>query len=162
MLLLGLFFFAVFFIRFSVEFRLIVENRDLAMRIKLGIGRFLFSIPHGFSAKIAQAIRQRNFGTFEAVLRSSQLALRFLRSALQWIVCFELEVLIGAGDPFWTALGVGGVWAVIGSLLGQLNICPEVRVLPNYENTEVQARLYCIFQFRLGQVIINELKRVIA
>ena len=168
MLLLGLFLLLVSLlsVRFSVEFRLVTEGLDIKPRIKFGIGRYLLSIPQGLLTKMSQMIRQRNFGTMEAALRGSKMALRLLDSVLQKVELLHLEVLIGTGDPFWTALGTGALWALLGPLLtglscdNRLQTRPEIRIQPDYGDTNVQVDLHCIFQFRLGQIIINEVKRV--
>ncbi|HBN96387.1 MAG TPA: hypothetical protein DDZ66_08795 [Firmicutes bacterium] len=168
MLLLGLFLFFVSLlcIRFSVEFRLIVAGLDIKPRMRFGIGRYLLAMPQGLLTKTSQMIRGRNFGTLEGALRGSKTALRLLDNVLQKVDLLHLEILIGTGDPFWTALGVGGTWAIISPLLtglsadNRLHTHPEIRIHPDYGNANVHVDLHCIFRFRLGQIIINEVKRV--
>ncbi len=168
LLLLGLFMIISMLIRFSVEFRVITEGLDIKAIIKFGIGRFLITVPQGLMAKMNLRIRQRNFGTVEAAWRGSKTAWRIADNLLQQVNLLHLEVLIGTGDPFSSALGAGGIWAVIGPMLSglsatnRLHTKPEITVQPDYGAAKVQVDLHCIFQFRLGQIIINELKRVMA
>lgn len=168
MLLLGLFLLimSLLLIRFSVEFRLVAEGLDIKPLVKFGIGTHLLAIPQGLLTRTSQMIRQRNFGTTEAALRGAKMALRLLDNVLQKVDLLHLEVLIGTGDPFWTAVGTGGVWALLGPLLtglscdNRLQTRPKIRIQPDYGDPNVQVDLHCIFQFRLGQIIINEVKRV--
>lgn len=168
MFLLGLFVFLaiVLCVRFSVEVHLVTEGLKLNPGIRFGIGRFLITIPQGVLTKTGQRLRQRNFGTMEAGLRAIRLAMRSIDSLLQRIELLHLEVRIGIGDPLWTSLGAGGLWAIIGSFLAglssgnRLRSEPEIQIHPDYVQTHVQVYLHCIFQFTVGQIIINELKRV--
>ncbi|HKM42516.1 MAG TPA: DUF2953 domain-containing protein [Limnochordia bacterium] len=168
MFLLGLFFIlvALLFVRFSVEILLVTDGLEFTPGIKLGIGRFLVAIPQGFLVKASHRIRERNFVTTEATLRGVKVAARSLDNLLQRIELFHLEVRIGTGDAFWTSLGAGGLWAIVGSLLAglgsgnRLKAEPEIRIQPDYDQTSIRVHLHCIFQFRVGQIIINELKRV--
>ncbi len=167
-MLLGLFLFLIFFlvIQFTVEFKLVTHGLDVTPRLKFGIGRFLLSIPQKGLAKMSQGIRKRNFGSVEAMVKGSKLGLRLADNFLQKIDLLSLKVLIGVGDPFLTAVGVGGVWALMGPFLtglgtkNRLNTIPEILVQPNFNESSVQVNLHCIFHFRLGQIIINELKRM--
>ena len=154
-------------IAFSVEFRLVMKGLEIAPRIRFGIGRFRVAIPQGLLGKITQRIRRRNFGSAEAALRGSKTAWRLADNLLQKIDLLHLEVLIGFGDPFWTAMGAGSLWAIMGPFLtglsaaNRLRSSLDIRVLPDYGDPSVQVYLHCIFRFRLGQIIINELRRVV-
>jgi hypothetical protein len=165
--LLGLFLIILLLMtRFSVELRVITEGLDTRSHIKFGIGKFFITVPQGVVAKMNQTIRRRNFGTLEAALRGVNIAMRSVDNLLQRIELLHLEVRIGTGDPFSTSLGVGGLWAIVGPVLtglsfgNRLRSDPEVRIEPDYGQANVQIDLHCIFQFRVGQIIINELKRV--
>lgn len=167
LLLLGLFLImSILITSFSVEFWVMTEGPDIRSHIKFGIGRFLITIPPGFVARMNQTIRKRNFGTIEATWGGLKTAWRVADNLLQKVHLLHLEVSIGTGDPFSTALGTGGVWTLIGPMLtglsasDRLQTRPEIIVQPDYAEAKVQVDLHCIFQFRLGQIIINELKRV--
>ena len=41
----------------------------------------------------------------------------------------------------------------------RLDKAVDVQVLPDYGDPSVQVDLHCIFRFRLGQIIVNELLR---
>ncbi len=168
MLLLGLFllFVLLFVIPFSVEFSMLTEGLDITPRVKFGIGNFLLTLPQGMLTSISSRIRKRRFTTREAAWRGLKSGLRFLDSLAQQVSLLHLEVSIGTGDPFWTALGVGGLWAMISPLLTglscghRLRTEPQIRFQPDYGEAQLRVFLHCIFQFRLGQIIVNELKRV--
>lgn len=168
MFLLGLFLFLLLllWVRFSVEVELVTEGSKLNSGIRFGFGRLLLPIPPGLLTKTGQRIRERNFTTIEGGLRALKLTLRSMDSLFQRIELLHLEVQIGTGDPFSTSLGVGGLWAIIGSVLAtfssshRLQSEPEIRIQPDYSQAHIQVYLHCIFQFRVGQIIINELKRV--
>jgi hypothetical protein len=168
MLLLGLLLFllSLLLIRFSVEFRLVVAGFDIRPRLRFGVGRCLLAMPQGLLTKTSQVIRRRNLGTWEGLRRGLRMAWRLLDNVLQKVDLLHLEVLIGTGDPFWTALGTGCLWAVLGPVLtglsasNRLHTHPEIHIHPDYGNAHVHVDLHCIFQFRLGQIIINEVKRV--
>ncbi|HHT91493.1 MAG: DUF2953 domain-containing protein [Bacillota bacterium] len=167
-MLLGLFFLfmlGLLLIVFSVEFRLVTKGLVITPQIKFGVGPFRVAFPQRLLAKMSQRIRRRSFANTEAVWRGTKMAWRLSNSFLQKIDLLHLEVLIGLGDPFWTALGVGSVWTVLGPILtglragNRLDKAVDVQVLPDYGDPSVQVDLHCIFRFRLGQIIVNELLR---
>ena len=168
MLLLGLLLLLVllFLTPFSVEFSMLSEGLDVKPRVKFGIGRCLLALPQGMLTTVSARIRTRNLNTAEAAWRALKLGLRVLDSFLQKVNLLHVEVLIGTGDPFWTALGVGGLWAMISPFLTGLSLSdrlqaePEIRIEPDYDSAHLRVWLHCIFQFRLGQIMVNELKRV--
>lgn len=153
-------------IRFSVEFRLVTEGLNIHPRLRFGVGRVLFTMPQGMIKRLNQAFRKKSLGSFESAVRGFKAGFRLLDNFLQTIELLHLEVQIGTGDPFSTALGTGGIWALISPVLSGLNAdnrlrtLPEIRIEPDYDEVNLQVDLHCIFQFRLGQIIINEVKKV--
>lgn len=170
MLLLGLFLLLsillLLFVKFSVDLQFISQGMEMSLNFHLGIGPYLIAIPPIITTKISQMIRDRPINDLEEIFRSLWMTLGFLDNFLRDIKLFDLKVLFGIGDPFYTALGCGGLWAILGPFLGnirgnnRLKKDPKVSIQPNYGQFDLQIDLHCIFQFRLGQIIINELKRL--
>lgn len=170
-MLLGLFLLllvALLLINFSVEFEFTSRGLRFQPSIKFGVGsgRYLISLPPPILAKMERMVQNRDFSSLEANLRSLATALRLMDDFLQKIQLFHLEVLIGLGDPMWTSLGYGGLWASLSPFItgldtgNRLQTTPTVVIKPAYDQTIFQVSFHCIFQFRLGQIMINELKRV--
>lgn len=170
-MLLGLFFLFIFLmimlIHFSVEFKLITEGLEIKPQIKIWIGPFSLWFPPTWLEKMGRRYQDRNFQSMERALPSLGKFLRVFNKFLQIIELFHLRVLVSTGDPFFTALGCGGLWAVISPFMTglstghRLRTDPQIIIQPDYGKPGFQVYLHCIFQFRLGQIIINELKKVI-
>lgn len=80
-------------------------------------------------------------------------------TALNW----HLE--IGFPDPVKTALVTGSLWAITGSFLARL--CrqvtmdtdhPHIKIVPQFQKPGFSCRLHCIFNLRMGHIIIAGLK----
>jgi hypothetical protein len=167
-MLLGLFlllFFILIVAPFQVEVELTMEGQDVQPVLRLGLAGMFLAIPKHLMGSMAQKVRERNLQNPKQALRSLQLGLRLMDSFLQTVELFHLQAIIGIGDPLFSALGCGGFWSILGpffaglSASNRLKTVPKVTVRPDYEKVRLGLYLHCIFQFRLGQIIINELRR---
>ncbi len=67
---------------------------------------------------------------------------------------------VGAGDAARTAVLVGLLWGVKGSIVGYFTHVwdfegePELAVEPNYDEVGMESTLHCIVKFRLGDIIV--------
>ncbi|NMB00520.1 MAG: DUF2953 domain-containing protein [Firmicutes bacterium] len=134
--------------------------------LRVGIGRFFLNVPKRALTKMSQMIRSRNLQSLGQLFASLKTGLRLVDSFLQRIDLLDLQVIIGTGDPFFSALGCGGVWGLLGPFLtalstgNRLRVDPQIMVQPDFKEPQLKVHLHCIFRFRLGQIIINELRRV--
>lgn len=164
--LLFLLFLLILFINFSVELELIVKGTELKPVVRFGVGRLLFPVPAGLLTKAGQVLRNRDVSTMEKLMKSLNTGLRILDNFLQKIKFFQLEIVLSLGNPFWTSLTVGGLWGVLGPLLTEMSASkrfdtsPKIVIEPNYGIPDFRLHLHCIFQFRIGQIIISELNRI--
>lgn len=158
--------FLVLSVNFTMDVKLQLNAEGVSIHFKVGLGRYLVGVPSFALKKMRGLIQSRNLQSLPEILNGLKLGLRFLDNLLQKIDVFHLQVIIGTGDPFLSALGCGGVWALLGPILTALGIdnrlttAPEIQVQPDYQAANFQVRLHCIFRFRLGQIIVNELRRV--
>lgn len=173
-MLLGLFFFGlvlvalivVFIVKFSMDLRLSLEGFAVDYTFRLRLGPYFLAVSPKMTTRLERMIGNEPRHSLEEVLQDFREVWRSFDHFFQEIELFQLEVLIGFGDPFWTALGCGGLWVTVGSFLSSLNTTkrlkkpPEVLIKPDYGSLCLQVQLYCIFQFRLGQIIVKELKRL--
>lgn len=165
-LFLVLFLLVLLLITFSVEFELHLLNNDVKIRVRFGIGHFfIIALPNRLLKTMGQRIQTRNLNTLDDALQGLNTALRVLGSFLQKIELLQLEVLFSLGDALWTSLGCGGLWATLGPFLAALDAsdrlqnAPQIVIQPDYGEAKVKAHIHCIFHFRLGQIIRNEIKR---
>ncbi|HHY09927.1 MAG TPA: DUF2953 domain-containing protein [Firmicutes bacterium] len=167
MLLLGLFLFFLFFlllIKFSLKIQLGWDGEQLSITLSLALCGIFFKIPPVLLAKAAEKIRERPFPRLQEARRGLHLASRLFSRFVQEVNAFDLKIVFGAGDPLWTALGFGGIWAVLGPLFGgraKLAKPPRIDVTPDFHNRVLRISLYCIFSFRLGQIILDELRALV-
>ncbi|NMA60596.1 MAG: DUF2953 domain-containing protein [Firmicutes bacterium] len=169
-MLLGLFLFililVVLLVRFSMDLSFNLEDFSVDYTVRLRLGPYFLAIPAKMTTRMTRMVGNQSLNNFEDVLQNLLRVWSSLDYFFQEIEYLQLDVLIGVGDPFLTALGCGGLWAVVGSFLNglsssnRLKNTPEVRIEPNYSGLSLQISFYCIFQFRLGQIIIKELKRL--
>jgi hypothetical protein len=169
-MLLGLFLsllvLIVLAIKFSMDLRFSFDDLGVKYVLRLRLGPFFVAVPAKMTARMERMIGNQPLDSVQEVLQDFWAVWRSLDYFLQEIKHFQLEVLFGFGDPFWTALGCGGLWATVGALLSSLEASnrlketPEVVIQPDYSGVSLQVQLYCIFQFRLGQIIVKELKRL--
>ena len=151
---------------FTVDLEFNSDGSNINFSIKVGVGRFLVSLPRLLLSRMDHFIQNRNLRSTQDILDGLNLGIKALDSFFQRINLFHFEVVIGTGDPFLSALGCGSVWTLLGPILtalssGQrLRASPRVAVHPDYNGQSFKVYLHCIFQFTLGQIIINELRRV--
>lgn len=167
-MLLGLFLLllpVLLFINFSVDIELIASGLDVRPAVRFGIGGLLFPMPTRLVTKLVQMFRNQDISTLENFVTSSRLSLRILNNLFQKIKLLHLEILLSLGSPFLTSVSVGGLWTILGPLLtemsasNRIDTTPKILIEPDYGIPKFQLHLHCIFQFRLGQIIINELSR---
>lgn len=164
-LFLLVFFFLLLTAAFRVELEITLDRNHLQPRIRVGLGPFFVAVPRRLLSKASAMIRRRNLKSPEELLRSLQLGLRLADSFVQSVELFHLQAVIGTGDPFWSALSCGGLWSVLGPFFSglsasqRLKTAPQVTVQAEFEQVRLGLYLHCIFSFRLGQIIISQLKR---
>ena len=168
-MLLSLFVLFVVFLltaAFRVEIDVALDRDAIQPKLRVGVAGVSFSVPKRLLTKMSSTIRQRNLGNPEQLLRGMKLGLRLLDSFVQMVELFHLKAIIGTGDPFWSALSCGGVWSLLGPFFAglsagnRLESVPEISIQPDFDEVRLALYLHCIFRFRLGQIIINELKRM--
>lgn len=151
---------------FRIEFLLNSDGLEISTEIKVGVGRFLVSVPKQILGRVNQFIQSRNMQSLQEILGSLKTGIWLMDSFIQRIDLFHFEVVIGTGDPLFSALSCGGAWAMLGSVLAWLNLdnrlrtTPQLAVHPDYNGSSFKVYFHCIFQFTLGQIILNELRRV--
>lgn len=163
-MLLGLFLvvlcFAILAIKFSLDLSLELDNHAFNYVLRLRLGPFFLAVPKKLTGKMDQIVEKGVSQNFEEIWRS-------LDRYFQELLVIKLDIELGLGDPYWTALAFGSLWAIVGSLITilsstkRLKSAPELKIEPNYAESNLQVRFYCIFRFRLGQIIFNELKRLV-
>ncbi len=73
---------------------------------------------------------------------------------------FIWRTTVGAGDPASTALIYGLIWSLTSGLVNFLHHrtdfsnTPEIRVVPDFQSTRLDLFFDCIFQVKLGYIII--------
>ncbi len=80
---------------------------------------------------------------------------------------FSWKTEIGLGDPANTGIATGFLWAVKGVIYGILSRSvgtvenrPQIAVIPCYYNTCLRLEFHCIFDLRIGNIIIAGLNFV--
>ena len=119
MLLLGLLLLLVllFLTPFSVEFSMLSEGLDVKPRVKFGIGRCLLALPQGMLTTVSARIRTRNLNTAEAAWRASETGSASSRQLSAESQSFACRGANWHWRSVLTALGVGGLWAMISPFL---------------------------------------------
>ncbi|MFY9493975.1 MAG: DUF2953 domain-containing protein [Limnochordia bacterium] len=169
-MLLGLFLFLallmlLLLVSFSVELELSASEAEFRPVLRVGIGRWRAAVPRTVLAKAEDAMRQRAQGGLREMWGRFTTGLRVMDHLLQEVELLHFEVWFGFHDAFWTALGCGGLWTLLGSFTSMLSTKPrfrqdpEIHVHPVFEGTRLEVRLHCIFHFRVGQIIVSEIKR---
>jgi hypothetical protein len=152
-------------ISFSVELELSASEAEFRPVLRVGIGRWRAAVPRTVLAKAEDAMRQRAQGGLREMWGRFTTGLRVMDHLLQEVELLHFEVWFGFHDAFWTALGCGGLWTLLGSFTSMLSTKPrfrqdpEIHVHPVFEGTRLEVRLHCIFHFRVGQIIVSEIKR---
>lgn len=150
---------------FEVEVELEADGRRVHPVIRAGLAGLTLTIPPRLLRKVNELVRRRNLHSPEQLLRGLKLGLWLMDSFVQRVQLFHLQAVIGTGDPFWSALSCGGLWSLLGPLFtglsagGRLKEAPQITIEPEFERPCLRVYLHCIFSFRLGQIMINELKR---
>ena len=150
---------------FQVDLEFSLDQGSVRSRIRFGAAGLSFTVPQRLLARVGQRVRRRGLQTPRQIWQGLKLGLRLLDSFVQRVELFDLQAICGTGDPFLSALGCGGLWSVLGPFFaglgatGRLKSPPQVSVQPEYEQVRLRLYLHCIFRFRLGQIIVNELKR---
>lgn len=168
-MLLSLFLLSVlvlfFCLEFSVDLRLLWRDSQLESELSIGLGPYLsFPFPR-LLEKLAELLQRRPRDRAQLLFRL-QSGLRILDHLLQRIELLQLEMAFGLNDPFWTALGCGALQALLQPLLGSAGIAgrfenaPNLTIAADFGPDPLRIYLHCIFHFRVGQIIISEMKRI--
>lgn len=163
--LLLTFLFLVLLVPFTVEFELSVSSDAVQPGLKLGIGPLRVAVPKALLHRAREMVRQRGYANLAQLRKGSGVAAWLLDRFVQRIEVLELQARIGTGDPFWSALCCGGAWAILGPVFAAPGVAvrmrkePRISIHPDFERTFLELYLHCIFSFRLGQIMIEELKR---
>ena len=81
---------------------------------------------------------------------------------------FEWKTRVGVIDAAVTAWAAGALWGIKGGLIGilqsryEFGLTPYLQVIPTFGQTRFDTALNCIFELRVGHIILaafNELKR---
>lgn len=171
-MLLGLFFIVILltlllFLKFSMDFSFELNNFKLNYIVRLRFGSYYLAVPAKMTWKMERMLGKQTPTSLDDTLSNLQDVWDSLDRFLQEITFLQLDVLFGMGDPFWTALACGTIWSIVGSFItglassNRLQKEPEIKVEPDYTGLNLQVSFYCIFRFRLGHIIIREIKRLI-
>lgn len=157
-------------LKFSVDFELNTSDLSMKPTISMGVGPPLRAAvpPASLLGKIGTLLRGGRplRDVRDAVGGRANTAIRIVDNLLQEVDLLHLEIWFGLYDPYWTALGCGGFWAVLGSLLSALGskprfkVEPRIAVHPDFSQAALRISLRCIFRFRVGQIIFSEMKRL--
>jgi hypothetical protein len=151
----------------TVKFRFeIFYSRDESgsfFQTRLCLGSLRLPLPAGLFRPLSSAKSQKRTPNILNLVSESRRSVRIFARFIQEIHEFDLSIILGTGDSFLTAVGCGGLWSVCSPIMavlqqkGKLNCVPRVDILPDYSNVRLTVKLHCIFQFLLGQIIIDEL-----
>ena len=100
----------------------------------------------------------------QKVVRMHVIVRKFFRKIS--IKKFEWQTYVGVGDAAHTAIAVGALWTLKGSMVGLLSnylkliVMPQLTITPHFQAAVIQTRLTCIFQFRIGHAILAGLKLI--
>lgn len=150
---------------FKVQLTFVLNEGTSSLSLKSGVGKVLLPLPKHLVKGMRRFIPSGDLHSLDQMLHSLKTGFRLMDSFLQIIETFHLQVRIGTGDPFLSALGCGGAWTLLGPIFSALSAAdrlrsiPQISIEPDYNGVSLRLYLHCIFQFRLGQIIINELKR---
>lgn len=150
---------------FKVQVTFVLNEGSSSLSFKFGVGKALLPLPRRLVTGLRRFIPSGDLHSLDQLLHSLKTGFRLADSFLQIVETLHLQVRIGTGDPFLSALGCGGAWTVLGPTLSALSAAnrlrsiPQISIEPDYNGVSLRLYLHCIFQFRLGQIIINELKR---
>ncbi|HHY15553.1 MAG TPA: DUF2953 domain-containing protein [Firmicutes bacterium] len=153
-------------LKFSVDFELNTSDLSMKPTISMGVGPLRAAVPASLLAKIGTLLRGRPLRDVRDAVGRANTAIRIVDNLLQEVDLLHLEIWFGLYDPYWTALGCGGFWAVLGSLLSALGskprfkVEPRIAVHPDFSQAALRISLRCIFRFRVGQIIFSEMKRL--
>lgn len=153
-------------LKFSVEFQLHANKSEMKSTLTVGVGRFRIAVPAPLLARLGEKLRKRPMKSLPQALDRANTALRIIDHLFQEVEFLQVEIWFGSVDPFWTALGSGGFWTVLGAFITALGSKPRFRenpkieVHPNFTQTTLRLYLRCIFRFRLGQIIFSEVRRL--
>lgn len=148
-----------------MDLDLAMDGTNTTFKIRLGSGGWRLPLPGGLLTRMGNRIRKKNLNTLKGALEGLRTFVQLSGSLLQRIELIQIRIQFSLGDPFWTSLSCGVVWASVGGLCAalaethKLEQAPDVLVQPDYGDAKFQAKLHCIFHFRLGQIIINQFKR---
>lgn len=160
-MLLGLFLLLLLLIKFSVKFQFRMDDANVLTVLSLGVGGLFLRIPLFWLGKIMKKIRERPYPHVSDTWQGLRLAFRVFDRFAQEVNVFDLEIAFGVGDPFWTALSCGGLWALLNPFIiggKKLKEQPRISVNPEFQEPALRISFYCIFSFRLGQIILDGLK----
>lgn len=162
--MLGLFlvlFLLLLVFKFAFKIRFVYQSSRTQAAVYFGLGTRFLRIPPSLLRKVGEKIRSRPPQSKAEALQRLRLIIGLLDRFVQELPVFELQLLLGLGDPFWTALGCGGLWALLGPLVAGLQDrfkgTPRLSVGPHYKGALFKVDFHCIFRFRLGQIILKEI-----
>lgn len=107
--------------------------------------------------KIKQKIEEKSFSWHK---------LKWLIDAVE-VQKMQIDFCGGMGNSFYTALAIGFLRALLGAMgavfftvLGNMAHQPVYRIVPNFEKSDIQARIQCIVTITFGNIIYKRLKTI--
>ena len=110
--------------------------------------------------RVARRITQGRPRPHQPQLGAGMAGIKYLRGRVR-LRRLRLDLAVGTGDPAWTAVAVGALYALLGTggsllpayfrLAGTFR--PEIRVVPEYRRAGVRLAAECIAQTSLGHLI---------
>jgi len=174
LLVVSLLLVALWFVPVRVDVTVGLFHGRLALDLEVWpAGLFRVALPVERAVRVGRSLalrlsRRRARTAGGQLISAVRLALKVARTLKYLLLdrgivrCPELTwyTRIGAGDAARTALWVGLLWGIKGSLVGYLTHVwtfegePELVVEPDYDEAGVESRLHCIVKFRLGDIIL--------
>ena len=152
--------------KFGYEFYYSLNENGSSIKVLFCMGRFCMPLPTRTLGRMSPVTNREGVSKIvdriHGLRRRYSLLTRFVQEVRQ----FDLSITLGAGDPFFTAVTCGGLWSLLSSMMpvllknSQLKCEPRVSISPDYGEPRLLVNFHCIFQFRLGQIIIEELRHL--
>ncbi|NLJ81036.1 MAG: DUF2953 domain-containing protein [Firmicutes bacterium] len=163
MLSLFLLFFSLLFflLKFAVKVEAEYENLQLELALYVGLGTKFLQVPPFLLRKLEQKIRSSPAKSLSQLRRRFRFFTSVLDRLIMEISSLNLHISFGVLDPFWTALANAGLWTFVGPFVAGLESrfseAPVIKTEPHFGGYQLRIAFRCIFRFRLGQIILNEL-----